>query len=152
MYWYTLNAGDRDLLGPLVRLYLKQLPVLQARPQQWWGHNGTSFAETSLFFGTYEPVDYDFKCIGRSGVPDATNPYTKHHYEGGIELAVMLLQAWQHNRSDVSFLQENVLPWCESMIQFYDEHYPKYPNGTMFLQYAQSCVVVDYSLFQKTSS
>jgi hypothetical protein len=32
-----------------------------------------------------------------------------------------------------------VLPWCTSLLTFYDLHYPKYPNGTLFLQHAQSC-------------
>jgi len=32
-----------------------------------------------------------------------------------------------------------VLPWCESLLEFYDQHFPKYSNGTLFLQHAQSC-------------
>ena len=32
-----------------------------------------------------------------------------------------------------------MLPWCESLLEFYDQHFAKYSNGTLFLQHAQSC-------------
>lgn len=117
-------------------MYLEQMPVLEERSRQWWKHNGSQFEETTYFFGTYEPVDYG---CGRSNKPDAVNPYIKHHYEGGVELAVMMLQAYAHTGDIPGLLNKFVLPWCESLLTFYDEHYPKYPNGTLFLQHAQSC-------------
>lgn len=133
--WYALGAGDTDILRPIFNMYMGQQPVLEERSRQWWRHNGTQFGETSYFFGTYEPVDYG---CGRAGVPDCANPYIRHHYEGGVELAVMMLRAFYHTQ-DQATLTRYVLPWCQSLLTFYDEHYPKYPNGTMFLQHAQSC-------------
>ena len=73
----------------------------------------------------------------------------------------MMLQAWAHisdtssggssggnggsgdggskNGSAVVQLKGTVLPWVESMLRFYDEHYPKYENGTLWLKDAQAC-------------
>ena len=136
-YWYMFTSGDTDLLDPLFGMYKGQLPVLEGRGRTWWKLNQSAlaFAETSYFFGTYEPVDYG---CGRSGEPDISNPYIRHHYEGGVELAVMMLQAYQHTH-DASLVSRWILPWCESLLRFYDQHYPKYPNGTLYLQHAQSC-------------
>ena len=136
-YWYTFAGGDTDLLDPLFGMYMEQLPVLEGRGRVWWNlsQSALAFAETSYFFGTYEPVDYG---CGRSSEPDITNPYIRHHYEGGVELAVMMLQAYQHTHN-ASLVSRWVLPWCESLLRFYDLHYPKYPNGTLYLQHAQSC-------------
>ena len=133
--WYALAAGDFDLMLPIFNMYMAQMPVLEERSKQWYGHNGSQFAETSYFFGTYEQCDYG---CGRSGVPEITNPYIKHHYEGGVELAVMMLRAYAYSGND-TFITQYALPWCLSLLTFYDEHYPKYPNGTLFLKDAQSC-------------
>ena len=50
----------------------------------------------------------------------------------------MMLWAYEHSR-DPAILRKWALPWCESLLRFYDLHYPKHPNGTIFLQHAQSC-------------
>jgi hypothetical protein len=36
MYWYALGAGDLDLLDPLFGMYMRQLPLLRERTQQWY--------------------------------------------------------------------------------------------------------------------
>ena len=118
----------------------------------WWryNHSGTTFAETSYFFGAYEPLDYGCQ---RFGVPEAQSAYIKHYWQGGAELSFIMLQAWSHSGnisgnissggrggvkgSAVALLQDTVLPWVESMVRFYDEHYPKYANGTLWLKDAQ---------------
>ena len=127
------------------------MPLLQERTLQWYNHSGTTFGETSYFFGAYEPIDYG---CNRFGLPEAQSPYIKHYWQGGAELSVMMLQAWAHNGdtssggsgdggskngSAMAQLMDTVLPWVESMLRFYDEHYPKYPNGTLWLKDAQAC-------------
>eukprot|EP01047_Picozoa_sp_COSAG01_P061946 COSAG01_NODE_7802_length_3052_cov_1.950220_2_plen_77_part_00 len=57
---------------------------------------------------------------------------------GGVELATMMLWEYRHT-ANVTHLREVVLPWCESLLEFYDQHFPKHRNGTLFLQHAQSC-------------
>eukprot|EP01052_Picozoa_sp_SAG31_P034324 SAG31_NODE_3997_length_3678_cov_2.098351_2_plen_658_part_00 len=136
-YWYALGAGDTDLMRPLYKMYMGQLPVMRARSVEWYGHNGSRFAETSYFYGAFEPCDYG--CNRKpSDPPDPISPYIKNHIQGGVELATMLLHDYAHTRNS-SLLAEVVLPWCESLLEFYDEHFPKYDNGTLFLQHAQSC-------------
>jgi hypothetical protein len=141
-----ISAGDFDLMEPLFRMYVdQQMPVLKARSKAWWNASGAVFAETSYFWGNYEPVDYG---CGRHGEPDRSgdyspvNVYVKHHYEGMVELAVMLLQAYDHT-GNTTLLHHYVLPWCDEVLRFYDTRYPKV-NATkggvvINLAYAQSC-------------
>ena len=94
------------------------------------------FVETQFEF------DYDFNCDGRHGVPESNNPYIRHHREGGVELAVMMLQHYFTYGDDLhgSLLRDSVLPWARSLITWYREHYPAHPNSsTLFLQGAQAC-------------
>ena len=130
-------AGDFDLLRPLYKMYMSQLPVMRERSRRWYKHNGTRFAETSYFYGSFEPVDYG--CQRKpTDAPDPVSPYIKNHIQGGVELATIMLRDYQHT-SNATLLAETVLPWCQSLLEFYDEHFPKYSNGTLFLQHAQSC-------------
>ena len=50
------------------------------------------------------------------------------HAQGGVELATIMLWHYQHT-SNETLLRTVVLPWCESLLAFYDQHFPKYPNG-----------------------
>jgi hypothetical protein len=140
LYWYTLGAGDLDLLAPMFGMYSRQLPLLSERTRQWYNHSGTTFGETSYFFGAYEPVDYGCE---RYNVPEAQSPYIRHYWQGGAELSVIMLQAFTHsNRTDNNsgmLLKDIVLPWVVSMLTFYDEHYPKDANGSIWLKDAQAC-------------
>lgn len=144
MYWYTLNAGDLDLLSPLFGMYMVMLPLLQERSRQWYGHeNATSFAETMYFFGAYEPVDYAFPGCSRANAtgPEATSPYVRHYWHSGDELCMIMLQAHAHvgdaTRAAL-LLRKTALPWCESMLRFHDAHYPRHANGTLWLRDAQA--------------
>ena len=135
-YWYTLFAGDTELLRPLFKMSMEQLPVMRERSRRWYNHSGLRFAETAYFFGAFLPVDYG--CVRRtSDPPGPLSPYIKNHIEGGVELATMMLSDYQHT-SDVELLRSAVLPWCESLLQFYLQHFPK-RNGTLQLEHAQSC-------------
>eukprot|EP01047_Picozoa_sp_COSAG01_P061945 COSAG01_NODE_7802_length_3052_cov_1.950220_1_plen_632_part_00 len=118
-YWYALLAGDYDLMHPLYKMYMEQLPgernetvvllrrrarnspatftsfdthsagittcfapaVMRERSVQWYKHNGTRFAETSYFYGSFEPCDYgcDRKA---SDPPDPASPYIRNHIQG----------------------------------------------------------------------
>ena len=137
VYWYMLAAGDYDLMTPLFNHYTAQLTVLEARSKRWFKHSGARFAETSYFFGAYEPSDYG--CDPHAAAdPLPVNKYIQRHIEGGVELAVMMLAAYQHS-GDVDVLKTWALRWCESLFTFYDQHYPKLADGTIDMLHAQSC-------------
>ena len=54
-----ITAGDWDLLVPLFRMYVHQLPVMEARARTWWNASGGVFAETAFFFGACAPLELD---------------------------------------------------------------------------------------------
>jgi len=133
IYWPMIAAGDWDFLVPLFRMYVRQLPVMEARAQTWWNASGGVFAETAFFFGAYQPVDYG---CNRSHMPDVASRFIKHHYEGGLELCYMGLRAYEHS-GDREMLQSLALPFCLAMVQFYDTRYPRDANGTLYVSPAQ---------------
>lgn len=139
LYWPLLQTGDRDVLASLYGMYVRNIPLYENRAQQWYGHAGMDFVETQYEFGTFEPCDYDFNCDGRYGVPDSNNPYIRHHREGGVELAVILLQHY-YTYSDIQVLHNNALPWARSLIKWYQLHYP---GKTLYLAHAQACETYD---------
>ena len=154
-YYPNLADGDADLLLGLFRHYKKTMPVLRSRAKNWFGAGGGSggggsmyFAETTWFWGSYLPDNFGCDAwnatnrkhqgYGPKDKPDVTNPFMWHHIEGGIELAQLMVRHW-HYTADASVLQEHTLPWCDGMLQWYDQHYPKLSNGTILLLNAKSC-------------
>ena len=39
VYWYTFLAGDTEMLQPLFKMYMDQLPVMRERSQRWYNHS-----------------------------------------------------------------------------------------------------------------
>eukprot|EP01052_Picozoa_sp_SAG31_P012815 SAG31_NODE_758_length_12292_cov_14.175511_1_plen_788_part_00 len=149
-YYPNLADGDSDQLLGLFRHYRRTMPLLRSRAKNWFGTDKGSmfFAETSWFWGSYLPDNFGcdqwnetnrmHQSYGPRGKPDVTNKFMWHHIEGGIELAGLMVRHW-HFTADTSVLQKYTLPWCDGMLQWYDQHYPKLPNGTMLLLNAKSC-------------
>ena len=83
----NLADGDGDQLLGLFRHYHKTMPVLRSRAKNWFGTTKGSmfFAETSLFWGSYEPDDFgceDWNATNRKhqgygpkDKPDVDNPF-----------------------------------------------------------------------------
>ena len=86
-YYPNLADGDGDQLLGLFRHYHKTMPVLRSRAKNWFGTTKGSmfFAETSLFWGSYEPDDFgceDWNATNRKhqgygpkDKPDVDNPF-----------------------------------------------------------------------------
>jgi alpha-L-fucosidase 2 len=135
-YWSMLAAGDFDLMLPLWRIYSDTLPLAKARTQRYYKHAGAFWPETMYFWGTYVNDNYGWK---RQGKPDGLtdNQYIRYHWEGGIELAAMMLDYYAFTR-DEPFLRGTLLPVASEVATFYDRHYPRDEQGRIRLSPAQS--------------
>jgi len=135
-YWTMLAAGDLDLMRPLWRMYLDTLPLAKARTQLYYKHGGAFWPETMYFWGTYVGDNYGW---AREGKPDGLtdNGYIRYHWEGGIELVAMMLDAYAITR-DQEFLDHALLPVADAVTTFYDEHYPRDESGRIRLWPAQA--------------
>jgi len=126
MYWPMLAAGDFDLMLPLFRMYLDMLPLARQRCRIYFGHDGAFFPETLYFWGAYfndASLGYGWERDGKP-VSQVDNGYTRHYWQGGIELAVMM-QDYYAATADRQFAATMLLPFAREIIAFYDLHYPR---------------------------
>ncbi len=135
-YWPMLGAGDGDLLAAFFTMYRDALPLAEARTRIYFGHEGAYFPETMYFWGTW-----DDDCYGRDRsklpVSEATNPYIRYYWSGGLELLSMGLQ-WHRQQRDPSFFDQTLLPLARSILQFYARHYPRDAAGLLRIEPAEA--------------
>ncbi len=136
IYWPMLAAGDYDLMEPFFRMYTSNRMLAERRTRLYFHHDGLFFPETMYFFGAYANSNYGLKRDGRP-LSYVENPYIRNYFSGGLELASILLEYYQHTQ-DKRFLHDAVLPIAESVITFYDKHYERGPDGKIRFNPAQS--------------
>ena len=131
IYWPMLASGDFDLMRPLFRMYRDALDLAKARTREYHQHDGAFFPETLYFWGTYSNGEMGYGW-NRDGLAPgvAANSYIRHYWSGGLELTTLMLEyhAFTH---DETFLADTLLPLARSIVQFYDLHYPRNPEGTI---------------------
>jgi len=135
-YWAMLASGDFDLMQPYFRMYLKALPLAQARTGLYFGHEGAFFPETMYFWGTYTNDDYGWDRQGKdASVCDS--PWIRYYWQGGLELTATMLDYYACTQ-DESFLRNSLLPMAEAILTFYDQHYQRDASGKLLLKPAQA--------------
>ncbi len=122
MYWPRLAAGDYDLMLPLFRMYRDMLPLNSRRVREFYGHDGAYFRETAPFWGDLGKIK-----------PEDKGSYTQHYYLPILELSAMGLDYYDHT-GDETFLRDTLLPVATAGLTFYDEHFPRDPQGRLLLE------------------
>ncbi len=135
-YWSMPMAGDFDLVAPLFRMYLGALLLAETRTRFYYGHRGVYFPETMYFWGTYNNDNYGWD---RKNKPDGRtdNTYIRHYWSGSLELAALMLDCYAVTR-DARFARNVLLPFAESVLTFYDEHYRRGEDGKLHIAPAQA--------------
>ena len=135
-YWPMMASGDFDLMRPLFGMYLDALPLAEQRVRTYYDHAGAFFPETMYFWGAPTGTNYGWD---RAGVPDGfiRNSYIRYYWSGALELTTMMLDYHAHTQ-DRQFLQSTLLPLAQSIIEFYDRHYPRDGQGKILLKPAAS--------------
>jgi len=131
-----LACGDFDLMQPLVTMYHDALPLAKKITKHYYGHDGAFFAETIYCWGT--PCNDDFGW-NRKGQPQSLmlNEYIRRNWEGGIELTAMMLDRYDYTQ-DAPFARTYLVPLAEAVASFYEQHYPREPDGRLRIEPAQS--------------
>ncbi|MBX3012755.1 MAG: hypothetical protein KF832_14660 [Caldilineaceae bacterium] len=127
VYWPMLKSGDFDLMPPQFEYYRRALPAAEARTRVYWGHGGCSFTEQLENFGL--PLGWSWGWPGttdryhtRPPHFDPTEqiaPWLRYYYHTQLEFALMILKYHQYSSLDI----QPYLPFIESAIRFFDEHY-----------------------------
>ncbi len=136
IYWALLANGDYEILRPLLRMYRDFLPLAEHRTRVWFGHGGAFFPETFYFWGTHVPGNYGWDRTGRA-VNEIENHYIRRHWNGGLELTALMLEAYAHT-GDQALLQEELLPIARAVLEFFATHYPPDALGRLRLAPSQA--------------
>lgn len=136
-YWSMLSAGDFDLLQPLFRMYLTDLPLARLRTQLYYHHPGAFFPETMYFWGTYNNDNYGWRRDGKP-VGLADNTFIRYYWSSGLELTTLMLDYYAFTQ-DERFARNTLLPFACQILAFYAGHYPKRDEqGKMVVEPAQA--------------
>lgn len=137
LYWPMLASGDVDMMLPLFRMYRDMLPLAEHRTQTWFGHKGGFVVETMYFWGTHNNSNYGWERDENMPVGEVANPYVHRYYTSSPELMAMMLDFYDYT-GDEKFLRELLLPTCDSLLTFWNEHYSLDETGLMEMYPAQS--------------
>ncbi|MBN1395632.1 MAG: hypothetical protein JW959_11460 [Pirellulales bacterium] len=138
IYWSMLETGDFQQMQPFFDLYLDNLDVAQERVKTYYGPDakGAYFPETMTPWGTWTGNNYGWDNPDpQSGV--AVNQYIRYEWQGGIEVAAMMLQYYDYT-GDRQFVREKLLPTATEIVTFYDTHYGRDANGKLLISPAQA--------------
>ena len=128
--------GRFRYMRALFNLYSERLPFLKARCQAYFGHSGAYFPETMHFWGSYANSNYGWDRNGKS-VGDVDNRYMRRHYNGTLELLATMLEFYEYTGCE-TFLREELLPYADEIIKFWDQHWKRDADGILHMQPAQA--------------
>ncbi|MBE7559121.1 LamG domain-containing protein [bacterium] len=126
-YWPMLVSGDFDLMQPFFKLYMDILPLSKERCRRYFNHDGALIPEMIWFWGTYPNRVYGWNREGRS-VDWVEAGRIIHHYNNMLELLAIMLDYHAFTK-DETFLKEKLVPMARELLTFFDEHYPRDPDG-----------------------
>ncbi len=141
LYWPLIASGDVDLIRPWFDMYVRDLPLVTDKTRAYWHHGGAAFQETIFCFGLPCPADF------RWGNPtnQMQNQNIRFYWSGGIEMTAMMLARYQQT-NDAVFARGTLLPFAESQMTFFNEHWNRDGAGKVRFEPAQSLEAYQYDV------
>lgn len=121
IYWPMLAAGDFDLMQPFFRMYSDILKANAPKVKEYYGFDGSCFAETSMPYGGISKI-----------TPESSGHLTKHYWLGNLEYLFMAVEYYRYTR-DENFAREILIPSAQQILAFYTHYYGRDEKGMLFL-------------------
>ena len=131
IYWPMLAAGNFEMMKPFFEMYTNALTLGTERTGKYFNHAGAYFPETMYFWGAYTMDDYGWDRDNKP-VDSVDNIYIRYHYEGGLEVAAMMLEYYRYTL-DEAFLKQKTIPFIKQILLFYDKHYRKVKVNNQYI-------------------
>lgn len=119
VYWPMLKSGDYDMMSSQFKFYMRLQGNAEWRSRIYWGHQGASFTEQLENFGLPNPAEYNWKRPEGYDPGLEYNAWLEYQWDTVLEFCMMMLETGRYAGQDV----EPYLPFIESCIQFFDQHY-----------------------------
>ena len=133
VYWPLIETGDYDLLTPWFNMYLKALPLVRDRTQQYFHHGGGAFVETIYFWGLPNVNDFGWNNPGVR----LQSTYMRYHVQGGLEVIAQMLDRYDYTQ-DADFAASSIIPMADAVVTYYNEHWKRGADGKILFEPAQS--------------
>jgi len=130
-------AGDFDLMQPFFRMYADLLPLGRRRTKLYFGHDGVYFPECIYFWGAVFTETWGDKNLAEMPERIQASGWHKYEWVSGLEMSVMMLDYYLYTQ-DREFLEGTALPFAESVLTFFEQHYKTGPDGKLRLFPSQS--------------
>jgi hypothetical protein len=131
MYYPMMESGDFEMTDPFFRMYEGVVPLCEARAKIYEGVDGAYFPETMTIWGTYASRDYGWDRTDHVS-SDVLCPWWAKTRNQGPELVGMMLDRWDYTQ-DTAFLQNQLLPMATAVLTYFDERFPRDPQGKLVL-------------------
>jgi hypothetical protein len=131
IYYPMMESGDFEMTDPFFKMYEDAVPICEARAKIYEGVDGVYFPETMTIWGTYANHDYGWKRAGRE-FSDVRCPWWAKTRNQGPELVGMMLDRWDYT-GDTNFLQDQLLPMASAVLTYFDQRFPRAPDGKLVL-------------------
>ncbi len=141
LYWPLDASGDFDLLRPWFRMYVDDIPLVKDRTRAYFHHDGGAFIETIYFWGLPNLNDFGWNNPG----PELESEWMRYHVQGGLEVLGQMLDYYDYT-GDQKFLQQSLLPFADTVVTYYDQHWKRGEDGKILFAPAQSI-----ETYQKTA-
>jgi alpha-L-fucosidase 2 len=134
------TSGDFDLLRPFHHFYARDLlAVSRHRTERYFGFKDAAyFPEVMYFWGAVFADTYGRETTAAERTDKLqTSGWHKWEWVGGLELAAMLLDYFDHT-GDAHFARETLLPAALPVLRFFDRFYRINTEGQLVMHPSQA--------------
>ena len=137
-YISLCTSGDFELMRPLFRMYAEELlPLGKYRTKLYLGHAGAYYPECIMFWGAVFSETYGWTPFEERKDKLQESGWHKWEWVGGVELAWMMLDHYDHTL-DREFLRQSALPFSREMLTFFEQQYPTNAQGKLVMHPSQA--------------
>jgi alpha-L-fucosidase 2 len=136
-YWSMLEAGDFDLMQPLLKMYHDILGIRKFATKTYYGHEGAFYIETMRHWGTFAEANYGFDRTADMPLGKTVNTFIRYYWQSGLEFSLMALDFYAFTK-DEKTLKELILPVVTEVITFFDQHWGRDDNGKILFEPAMA--------------
>jgi len=119
VYFPMIKNGDWDLLQSQINYYLRILNNAELRSKVYWNHGGACFTEQMENYGLPNYAEYGVNRPTNFDKGVEYNAWLEYEWDTVLEFCLMMLEEGQYTGRNIS----DRLPFIESCIQFFYEHY-----------------------------
>ncbi len=119
VYYPMIRSGDFDMMQNQLDFYLRLQATAELRSKVYWGHEGACFTEQMENFGLPNYAEYGTNRPDWFDKGVEYNAWLEYEWDTVFEFCLMMLERESYNGDPI----EAYLPFIESCLRFFDEHY-----------------------------